>query len=527
MKTDKRLSFLAFTVMSLLILACSQDLEEGERFDAQVPASNDADAGTWALIPNGPVTSITQVALAAPAATSSDAYQQELTTIKDEQSRLTSAQRKAIAYWNAGGVLRWNQFMRELVARYALVPAPALDGTYPIPDSENPFSDPVFPFSNPPYSARAYSYVSVAQYEALKMTWHYKYLYNRPSPASVDPGVQALVPETGLPAYPSEDAVMSAVTAELLKVLFPTAVEEITKKAAEQRNAARWAGKASVSDISAGLQFGKSVAALFTARAAGDGMKNAVGTKAQWAVLADTAKRHLVKAGRSTDGEIFWKSLDAPARPPMLPFFGNVMPWIINNAQLNALRPGPPPSTSSDEMKEELKEVQYFSDNPSRDRYRIVHFWADGAGTYTPPGHWNDIAADYIYEARFSEVRAARTFALLNLSMHNAGVACWETKYYYFNPRPSQLDPAIKTLTGLPNFPSFPSGHSTFSAAASEVLSYIFPAAASDFAAWRDEASLSRLYGAIHYRTDTEVGKTHGQSIGTVTVQFASGDGAD
>lgn len=513
--------------LALLVFACGRELEQGERFDAQVPASNDADAGTWALIPNGPVTSITQVALVAPAATSSEAYQQELADIRAEQNKLTSDQRKIIAYWNAGGVVRWNQFMRELVARYALAPAPALDGTYPIPDSENPFSDPVFPFSNPPYSARAYSYVSVAQYEALKMAWHYKYLYNRPSPATVDAGVQAIVPNTGLPAYPSEDAVMSAVSAELLKVLFPTAVEEITKKAAEQRNAARWAGKASASDIAAGLQFGKSVAALFTTRASGDGMRNAVGTKAQWAVLTDTAKRHLVKAGRSTAGEIFWESLDAPARPPMLPFFGNVRPWIMTNQELNALRPGPPPSTSSTQMKDELEEVLYYSKKATRDQYRIVHFWADGAGTYTPPGHWNDIAAEYIYEEGFSEVRAARTFALLNMSLHNAGVACWETKYYYFNPRPSQLDPAIKTLTGLPNFPSYPSGHSTFSASAAEVLSYLFPAAAADFAAWCDEASLSRLYGAIHFRTDTEVGKTHGQSIGEVIVQFAVGDGAD
>ena len=512
---------------AVLPTACDRELVQVEEFAAQVPADNDADAGTWALVPNGPVTSITQVALAAPAATTSDAYQQELADIKAEQARLTSAQRKAVAYWNAGGVLRWNRFMRELVARYALAPAPALDGTYPVPDSENPFSDPVFPFSNPPYSARAYSYVSVAQYEALKMAWHYKYLYNRPAPSQVDAGVQALVPDTGLPAYPSEDAVLSAVTAELLKVLFPTAVDEITKMAAEQRNAARWAGKAAPSDISAGLAFGKSVAALFTARAAGDGMRNAVGTKAQWAVLADTARNHLIKAGRSVEGEIFWQSLDGPPRPPMLPFFGNVRPWIQTNVQLNALRPGPPPSTSSPEMTEELEEVRYYSENPTRERYRIVHSWADGAGTYTPPGHWNDIAAEYIYDARFSEVRAARAFALLNMALHNAAVGCWETKYYYYNPRPSQLDPAIKTLTGLPNFPSYPSGHSTFSAAAAEVLSYLFPAGAADFAAWRDEASLSRLYGAIHYRTDTEVGKTHGQSIGAVAVQFAGTDGAD
>ncbi|MFM7327872.1 MAG: phosphatase PAP2 family protein, partial [Bacteroidota bacterium] len=184
-------------------------------------------------------------------------------------------------------------------------------------------------------------------------------------------------------------------------------------------------------------------------------------------------------------------------------------------------------STSSPEMAADLKEVRYYSENASRDRLRIVHFWADGGGTYTPPGHWNDIAANYIYKAGWSEIRSARAFALLNMALHNAAVGCWDTKYYYFNPRPSQLDPKIKTLTGLPNFPSYPSGHSTFSASAAQVLSYLFPSDTPKFNAWRDEASLSRLYGAIHYRTDTKAGVDHGTALAAKIIQYAAGDGAD
>ena len=103
--------------------------------------------------------------------------------------------------------------------------------------------------------------------------------------------------------------------------------------------------------------------------------------------------------------------------------------------------------------------------------------------TPTPPGHWNFIAAPYIREAEFSEVRAARVFALLDMALHDAAVGCWETKFFYFNPRPSHLDPEIKTAIGLPNFPSYTSGHSTFSAAAAEVLSYLFPSGAAYFEA--------------------------------------------
>jgi membrane-associated phospholipid phosphatase len=171
--------------------------------------------------------------------------------------------------------------------------------------------------------------------------------------------------------------------------------------------------------------------------------------------------------------------------------------------------------------------VKSFATNATREQIAIVHKWADGAGTYTPPGHWNDIAEEYIRDANFSEVRAARAFALLNMSLHDAAVGCWDTKYFYFNPRPSQLDPSIKTSTGIPNFPAYTSGHSTFSAAAATVLSYLFPAGAANFDAQAKEASLSRLYGAIHYRVDTEMGLQHGKKIATYTVSFANQDGAN
>jgi hypothetical protein len=113
------------------------------------------------------------------------------------------------------------------------------------------------------------------------------------------------------------------------------------------------------------------------------------------------------------------------------------------------------------------------------------------------------------------------------MALHDAAVGCWETKFYYFNPRPSQMDPAIKTGTGVPNFPAFTSGHSTFSGAASVVLSYLFPEHEEYFMKEAQEASLSRLYGAIHYRADIEAGLEHGQVIGGYTVAYALTDGGD
>jgi hypothetical protein len=157
---------------------------------------------------------------------------------------------------------------------------------------------------------------------------------------------------------------------------------------------------------------------------------------------------------------------------------------------------------------------------------RIVHYWADGVGTYTPPGHWNAIAAEEMVKLNLSEVRWARNMALLNMSLMDAAIACWDAKYTYYNPRPSQVNPAIKTLTGLPNFPAYTSGHSTFSGAAATILGYLIPAKANAFTEMAKEASLSRLYGAIHYRSDCEEGLKCGNAVGAYAILRAQGDGA-
>ena len=180
----------------------------------------DASAGTWRMIV---LTSADQVPVAPPADAASAAYRAEIAEVAAAQRQLNDAQRDAVTYWGSGGVARWNEILRELVARYSLPPAPRPDGTYPLPDATNPFADPPFPFANPPYAARAYSYVSVGQYEALKAAWHYKYQYRRLSPSRVDGTINALVPAGDLPAYPSEDAVLSGVAEVMLRALFPAA----------------------------------------------------------------------------------------------------------------------------------------------------------------------------------------------------------------------------------------------------------------------------------------------------------------
>ena len=516
----KKIIFFALAVMisPLIItqLSCNKSIHQvTSNIPALNPSNEDTSAGTWRLVLLSRPDSF---AVAVPAATNSSGYVADLNEIKGLQRNLSSDDEQKINYWAAGNTLRWNEIMRDLVAKYNLPPYQNTDGTYPIPSSANPFAYPNFPFSNPPYAARAYAYVSAAQYDALVACWHYKQLYHRAAPYKVDSSVQAKVTRTTLPAYPSEAAVLAGVTAELMKSLFPDEIANIQQKAQEAELAAIESGAAARSDINAGEALGRQVADLFIARAKTDNASVAVGNATIWAGLATQT---------AATGQTPWKSLEVPARPPMLPLFGNVKPFLFDSATVVSLRPGPPPSTSSSDMTQQVKSDYDQIKDPTRDQIRIVQFWADGVGTYTPPGHWNYIASMDFITQNFSEVRWARNLALLNMAEMDAGIVCWNTKYFYFNPRPTQIDPAVKTLTGVPNFPSYISGHATFSEAAATILGHIIPSQASKYEAMSQEASKSRFISGIHTEIDCSAGLQVGQNIGNYAVTRATNDGAD
>ena len=435
---------------------------------------------------------------------------------------MSNEQKEQIKYWGAGAVLRWNEIIRELVAKYNLPPLQNTDGTYPIPDANNPLAVTKFPFANPPYAARAYAYISAAQYDGLVAAWHYKKVYNRLAPYKINTTVNTMLPQTDLPSYPSEDAVVIGVMAEMLKLLFPGEQSYIQNMAVQHRNARIAAGMNVRSDMEAGEALGKAVAQKFVTRARGDRAGGAVGISNGidlWKEFETSAINR---------GEIPWISQESPKRPPMLPYFGRVRTWLFDSlTMVTNIRPLPPPSTKSEQFNKETEEVLHYSKNATRSEIAIVHFWADGVSTYTPPGHWNAIAADDFISQRFSEVRWARNMALLNMSLMDAAIACWDAKNFYFNPRPSQINPEIKTWTGLPNFPSFTSGHSTFSGAAATILGHIVPGKKQAYDAMAKEASLSRLYGAIHYRSDCEEGLKCGNVVGSYAVARARADGAE
>lgn len=248
--------------------------------------------------------------------------------------------------------------------------------------------------------------------------------------------------------------------------------------------------------------------------------------------------------GSSAPGQ--WRPTPPAFAPGVLPQWPFVTPFAL--ARADQFRPPAPPALTSAEYAADVEEVRLLgrAEGAVRtpEQTLIARFWADGAGTATPPGHWNQVAADVARQRGSSLAENAHLFALLNIAMADAGIASWEAKYSYGLWRPitaireadldgnptTEADPSWIPLLATPPFPSYTSGHSTFSGAAAEVLSFIFgddtsfttdtddlPGVVRPFTSFvqaAEEAGRSRVYGGIHFEFDNRAGLTAGRAVG-------------
>ena len=452
---------------------------EAERVHSEVPAEPAAGSWkTWVL------SSADQISLPPPPAPGSAQARAELAELTDLATKRTPAVTQEAHRWSDYPSLEpWVKENMELVSEQS---------------------------KNPPLASRGYGLVSVAVYDAMVATWHWKYVYNRKAPNASG----AIVPVGPDPSYPNEHAAMAGAASRLLAYLFPerpaAAYDEEAEAAANARVAA---GANYRSDVDAGLALGRAVADAVIARA-----------------LTDGSDHHF--EGTIPTGPDLWSpppGAPADRTQPVEPLAGTWKTWATD---IKAVRPGPPPAYGSELFLTEAKEVLETTRNLTDDQKRIATFWAGGAGTPLPPGIWNQILLDTVKDHRLSVPRLARAFALLNVAQSDAGEAAWDCKYAFWSPRPVNairalgLDANFKSLLTTPNFPSYISGHSTYSAASAEVLSYLFPASAAEFRAKAEEAAVSRLYGGIHFRSDNDTGLTVGTKVGQAVVERARQDGA-
>lgn len=491
-----------FGSLSLWLTACKEPTIDEGILPLYEPATVDPDGGTWRTIV---LKSAAEVIVPQPAAVTSVAYQQELNEIREGVLGLNPEQLEAVNYWAVGGVLRWNQIARQLVAKYNVASGPNSITGQSVP------ADPTNPIINAPAAARLYALLSVAQYDALVVAWRAKYQYNRPALAQQD--VVTRVPVADVPSYPSEDAAVAEASCRLLAYLFPQEAAWLKAKAVEHKQSRLWAGANVPSDVKAGEALATTVVDKVIAYAQTDRFNRA-------------GDPNRIREGLlNAPYDVKWQSLELPAREPVGPPVGGVKTWF-DSTTVARNRPVAPPMTTSLAFQKDLAEVRSISDARTREQWRVADYWADGTATYTPAGNWNRLTEGFIQQYRQNELRAARTYALLNRAVQDASVVGWLTQFMYFVPRPSQMDPAIKTVTLIPNQPGYPSDHAIISAAAATVLSHVFPDEATNLSSQATEAALSQIYGGIQYRFDTEAGTKLGVGVGNVAVDWARVDGA-
>ncbi len=295
------------------------------------------------------------------------------------------------------------------------------------------------------------------------------------------------------------------------------------------------------------IAYDKALAGIPDGQTKTDGI--AWGKKVAQAVLAARATSGFDKpipgVYSSTDAGK-WRETPPGFRPPTLPFWGKVVPFVMTSP--DQFRAPPPPALDSQECADELAYIVKFGsrDGSERTEYQTqgTVFWADDLGTATPPGHWNVIAQDLTKRNKLSVPETARLFALLNMATADAGISCWDTKFFYRTWRPetaireitTQLNPhAVPNpdfipLMTTPSFPSYTSGHSTFSGAASRIIERFFgtdnieftvtsegsPGAVRSYKSLsecRKEIGMSRLYGGIHVMSDNLEGTKAGLKI--------------
>ncbi|MFC0263883.1 phosphatase PAP2 family protein [Fontibacter flavus] len=504
--------YISLLFLLLIISSCLEETPNFYDFDDYTFENLDENGGSWATIL---VNSPGQINIPEPQSTSSVTYQSELAELRQQMDGISAAEKQAVQYWSSNPILRWNEIALELAAKYNLIPGPNPDGTYTLPNPASPVGPPPFPFAHPPYTSRMLAYLSVAQYDGLVVSWHYKFQYNRPAPYQVNQEIKPAYSPSQLPSYPSDGATVALVSKEILTAMFPLEAQYLERKYQEHISSLIHAGINVQSDIDAGIIIGNEVVKLAKQRASTDGMAKAQTPKSVSDSIANAA---FERFGWK------WQNTETPQRPVGLtPLFGQVKMWHVPTVE--EVRSSPPPAPGSAQFETDAQELKRYAAHMTVEQRRIANWWEDGIGSYTPPGHWNKFAKLSIVKNRLNPLRTAKVFAYMNTAIMDAGVACWDTKYYYHYPRPVEIISGFKTILGTPNFPAYTSGHSTFSAAGAEVLSYFFPNDAQQFREWAEEAAVSRIYGGIHYRFDAIAGTVQGKLVGTYAVNKAKADG--
>ena len=318
-------------------------------------------------------------------------------------------------------------------------------------------------------ASRILTYLSIAQYRAV------------------------LAAESGKERsmHPSVSAAVGGASAAVLSGFFALDVAAIEALLDADLAKPGWPGERH-NDAAAGEAIGRSVGAAVLAQAATDNYL-------------------VVPTGVPPVGPGFWVSSGAA----IVRSLHGVRPFFLSSP--SQLRPPPPPAFGSPEFLGGLSEVRAISDTRTAEQLATAIYWNTGAGPFTAAS-LNAIADEMIRAHHRTELESARILAYANAAAFDAQIACWDAKLTYWFIRPSQADPAITLPIGLPNHPSYPSGHSCITSAMMTVLADALPSERERLEAIIAEAGMSRVYGGIHYRFDVAAGQEIGRGAAALAL---------
>jgi hypothetical protein len=227
---------------------------------------------------------------------------------------------------------------------------------------------------------------------------------------------------------------------------------------------------------------------------------------------------------------------------PSIPAWRFVTPFVLKRG--DQFRAEGPPSLNSDEWAADFNETKRLGSVDSAARSaEQTEIALCGAEPSLPM--WNRVARSVSALRQTGRVENARLFALLNLAMVDATIACWDSKYTYRFWRPvtaipladtdgndeTEADPAWTPLRPTPLHPEYPSAHACVSNAAAKVLTSFFGTHTAfstatstcptgvvrsydSFRALADEVGDSRIYIGFHFRSSIRDGAKLGRHVG-------------
>jgi hypothetical protein len=380
--------------------------------------------------------------------------------------------------------------------------------------------------TNPLATSRVVALVSASVFDAVN---------------GIDPRYKSFHVKPNAPHNASPRAAAIQAAYAMLVNLYPAQIGALTT----QRDAsiAALPSTETAQSIKAGMAWGQSVSDRIWALRQTDGLNpppppflgvlGIVGTAAAIGVWRPTPPLNLPGAG---------------------PQFATMTPWVLTRP--SQFRLDPPPALTSAEYAADLNEIRTMgveSGSPRLpDQTELALFWAGNT-----PLYWNRIASQISTERSLTLSENAHLFALMNVAMADAGIACWDSKYRFVfwrpitaiqtgdsnNPPSALWTPLLDFFPpGTPNHPEYPSGHSTVSGAAAFVLAAAFgddtpftvtsdvrPGTRSfaSFSAATTEIANARVFGGIHFRTSCVRGNALGQAVAAYVSAHAMREGED